>query len=95
VATEGKFSIGKYTLNRFHLEALKRKNERIRHVRGKGLILAIELSMPGAPYVLKCMDRGLLINCTNGNVLRFVPPLILSIPDVDKAMEILEIVLEE
>jgi acetylornithine/succinyldiaminopimelate/putrescine aminotransferase len=41
------------------------------------------------------MERGLLINCTNGNVLRFVPPLILTKTDVDKAMGILDEVLEE
>ena len=39
--------------------------------------------------------KGLLINCTNGNVLRFVPPLILTRQDVDKAVGILDEVLEE
>ncbi len=41
------------------------------------------------------MQRGLLINCTSGNVLRFVPPLILTKADVDKAIGILGEVLEE
>ncbi len=85
--------VGEYFLNR--LAELKEKNARIREVRGRGLILAVELTVPGADIVLKCMKRGLLINCTGGNVLRFVPPLILTKTDVDKAMGILAEVLEE
>ena len=85
--------VGEYFLNR--LAGLKEKNDRIREVRGRGLIIAVELTVPGADIVLKCMQRGLLINCTGGNVLRFVPPLILTETDVDKALGILSEVLEE
>ena len=85
--------VGEYFLNR--LTELKVKNDRIREVRGRGLIIALELTVPGADIVLKCMKRGLLINCTGGNVLRFVPPLILTKADVDKAVGILSEVLEE
>jgi acetylornithine/N-succinyldiaminopimelate aminotransferase len=85
--------VGEYFLNR--LAELKEKNDRIREVRGRGLIIAVELTVPGADIVLKCMKRGLLINCTGGNVLRFVPPLILTKTDVDKALGILSEVLEE
>jgi acetylornithine/N-succinyldiaminopimelate aminotransferase len=85
--------VGAYFLSR--LGELKEKHTRIREVRGRGLILAIELSVPGAEFVLKCMEKGLLINCTNGNVLRFIPPLILTQPDVDKAVRILDEALEE
>ena len=85
--------VGEYFLNR--LAELKEKNDRIREVRGRGLIIAVELTVPGADIVLKCMKRGLLINCTGGNVLRFVPPLILTKTDVDKALSILSEVLEE
>ena len=59
------------------------------------MILAMELNVPGADFVVRCMDKGLLINCTNGNVLRFIPPLILTRRDVDKAVGILEEALEE
>jgi acetylornithine/N-succinyldiaminopimelate aminotransferase len=83
--------VGKYFLAR--LGELKEKNARIREVRGRGLIIAVELTVPGADFVLKCMERGLLINCTNANVLRFVPPLILTKTDVEKALAILEEVL--
>ena len=85
--------VGAYFLAR--LAGLKGKHSRIREVRGQGLILAVELTVPGAEFVEKCMEKGLLINCTNGNVLRFVPPLILTRQDVDKAIEILDGVLEE
>ena len=85
--------VGEYFLSR--LTELKEKHSRIREVRGQGLILAVELTVPGAEFVDKCMEKGLLINCTNGNVLRFVPPLILTKQDVDKAVVILDGVLEE
>jgi predicted acetylornithine/succinylornithine family transaminase len=85
--------VGEYFLDR--LAELKVRHDIVRAVRGRGLILAAELTVPGAPYVAKCMDRGLLINCTNGNVLRFVPPLILTRHDVDRAVGILETVLSE
>jgi len=85
--------VGDFFLKR--LGELKEKHPRIRGVRGRGLILAVELTVPGAELVLECMKRGLLINCTNDNVLRFVPPLILTKEDVDKAMGILDAALEE
>jgi predicted acetylornithine/succinylornithine family transaminase len=85
--------VGEYFLAR--LGELKEKHPRIREARGRGLILAIELSVPGAEFVQKCTEKGLLINCTNGNVLRFVPPLILTRQDVDKAIGILDGVMEE
>jgi acetylornithine/succinyldiaminopimelate/putrescine aminotransferase len=84
--------VGGYFLDR--LVGLKGRNPKIRQVRGKGLIIAAELTVPGADYVLACMKKGLLINCTNDNVLRFIPPLILTKADVDKAVGILEEVLE-
>ena len=83
--------VGAYFLER--LAALKEKNALMREVRGRGLMIAIELTVPGADMVRKSLERGLLINCTNGNVLRFVPPLIITKGDVDKAMGILTEVL--
>ena len=85
--------VGAYFLSR--LGELKNKHPRIREVRGQGLILAVELTVPGAEFVEKCMEKGLLINCTNGNVIRFVPPLILTRQDVERAIGILDGALEE
>jgi acetylornithine/N-succinyldiaminopimelate aminotransferase len=83
--------VGEYFLMR--LAEMKEKSTRIKEVRGRGLIIAVELTIPGADIVNECMQRGLLINCTNNNVLRFVPPLILTKLDVDKAVGILAEVL--
>ena len=83
--------VGDYFLAR--LVELQKRNELIREVRGKGLIIGVELTVPGDSFVKKSMEKGLLINCANGNVLRFVPPLIVTKTDVDKAMVILEEVL--
>ena len=77
------------------LETLKKDHETIREVRGKGLMVGMELSGPGDDAVLRAMQKGLLINCTGGNVLRFVPPFVITEADVDRAVEILDEVLKE
>jgi predicted acetylornithine/succinylornithine family transaminase len=85
--------VGEYFLAQ--LAKLKDKYPVIREVRGKGLMIGVELASPGAGLVLKCMEKGLLINCTNGNILRFVPPLIITEYDVDRALQILDEALGE
>ena len=72
------------------LDELKKKHAFIKEVRGRGLILGMELSIEGADIVNGCMNDGLLMNCTCGNVLRFVPPLIITKEDVDRAVDILD-----
>ncbi len=47
----------------------------IREVRGAGVMIGVELAVDGAPFVKACMDRGLLVNCTHGNVLRLLPAM--------------------
>ena len=44
----------------------------------------------GTPLVKECMERGLLINCTAGNILRFMPPLIVTEKEIDHLIDILE-----
>jgi acetylornithine/N-succinyldiaminopimelate aminotransferase len=80
--------MGEYFLNA--LRDLNKKQPLIKSVRGKGLILAAELDIQGDEIVLQCLHKGLLINCTNGNILRFVPPLIVRKDEIDKALEILD-----
>ena len=75
------------------LVQLKDKYAFIKEVRGRGLIIGMELDIEGGPLVVKAMERGLLMNCTVGNVLRFVPPLIVSEAEIDEAMTILDKVL--
>lgn len=67
----------------------------IREVRGKGLMLGMELTQPGQSIVEACLQKGALINCTVGKVLRFVPPLILEKNHVDELLAILEPVLAD
>lgn len=71
------------------LQMLQGKYAFIKEVRGLGLIVGMELTIEGGPLVNAAMQRGLLINCTVGNVLRFVPPLIINRADIDKAVAIL------
>jgi acetylornithine aminotransferase apoenzyme (EC 2.6.1.11) len=67
----------------------------IREVRGLGLLLGLELTIEGAPIVSLCQERGLLINCVDGRVLRFLPPLIIGTEEVDQATGILKEVFRE
>lgn len=63
---------------RGELLRLQREMPMIREVRGEGLMLAAELTVPGKDVVDEALAAGFLINCTQGNVLRFLPPLIIE-----------------
>jgi acetylornithine/N-succinyldiaminopimelate aminotransferase len=84
--------VGGYLLEK--LEDLKRRYPFIKEVRGKGLMIGMELTVPGAGIVTECLKRGLLINCTAHNVIRFLPPLIVSEEEVDIMLETLKKVLD-
>jgi predicted acetylornithine/succinylornithine family transaminase len=76
------------------LEGLEARFESVVEVRGRGLMLAVELSSDIADSVVKaCLEDGLLLNAVKPNAVRFMPPLIIGKRDVDKAMGILERVL--
>jgi len=61
----------------------------VKEIRGFGLMLGVELDMPGKQIVLDAMEEGVLINCTHETVLRMLPPYILTEQDVDRAMTVL------
>jgi acetylornithine/N-succinyldiaminopimelate aminotransferase len=84
--------IGSYFLER--LNDLKERHDVIVDVRGKGLMIGMELSVPGDDIVKRTMGKGVFINCTNENVLRFVPPLIINREDIDHVITVLDEVLE-
>ena len=63
-------------------------------VRGKGLMVGVDTGRDCSEIVRSALGRGLLINCTAGTVLRFLPPLIVKEEHVDMAVEILREVLE-
>ena len=71
------------------LEALAREHSFVREVRGCGLMLGVELAIPGKQFVLEAMAEGMLINCTHDTVLRFLPPYIITEKEVDRAVRIL------
>ena len=75
----------------FHvvLNELARKHGFVKEVRGFGLMLGVELAVPGKQLVLDAMAEGLLINCTHDTVLRFLPPYIITEKEVDRAVRIL------
>jgi acetylornithine/N-succinyldiaminopimelate aminotransferase len=64
-----------------------------RGIRGKGLLLGLELDMDGTKIVDECMQEGLLLNCTASKILRFVPPLTITAKEVERGLAILEKVL--
>ena len=69
----------------------------ISEVRGEGLILGAELSRDdiGRDIVNECLSEGIIINCTVGKVLRFIPPLIIDEEQVDEVVKVLAKVLEK
>ncbi len=85
--------LGAYT--RSKLEQLKEKYPIIDHVRGKGLMLGLQLNMPGATIVNQCLEKGLRINCTQETVLRMMPSMTVTQDEIDAAIAILEEVLGE
>ncbi|MGA7239013.1 MAG: aspartate aminotransferase family protein [Bryobacteraceae bacterium] len=71
------------------LQAVGAKFKFVREVRGFGLMLGMDLTIPGKQIVLDAMADGLLINCTHDTVLRFLPPYIATEKEVDRALRIL------
>jgi predicted acetylornithine/succinylornithine family transaminase len=81
--------MGKYL--REKLEQLKEEfPSLVIEIRGRGLLLGMEITRDGDPIVRACLEKGALINCTAGNVLRFIPPLIIQQKDIDRLIDILE-----
>jgi acetylornithine aminotransferase len=72
---------------------LKENHPLIEDVRGIGLLLGMKLAGEGEPIVLECLQKGFLINCVQGNILRFVPPLIISPAEIDRLISCLDEVL--
>lgn len=62
----------------------------IKDIRGKGLIIGMELTKNGDPFVKACLEKGVLINCTAGKVLRFIPPLIVQQKNINLLIDTLE-----
>jgi predicted acetylornithine/succinylornithine family transaminase len=76
-------------LFRDRFEALRQECDIIREVRACGVMIGIELSVEGAPVVKRCLEQRLLINCTQGRVIRLLPALNMTIEQAEEGCEIL------
>ncbi|MGC1615885.1 MAG: aspartate aminotransferase family protein [Candidatus Acidiferrum sp.] len=72
------------------LSALAAKFPFVREIRGEGLMIGIELSIDGSPFVQQAMKRGLLINCTHDFTLRLLPPFLVTRAQVRQLLRLLE-----
>jgi acetylornithine aminotransferase len=79
--------MGEYLLG--ELETVAKRFAFVTDVRGIGLMIGMELSIPGGDIVKKGHERGVLLNVAQDRVLRFVPPLIVSKAEVNEMIEIL------
>lgn len=90
---EGAEKKGEYFLQL--LNNLKEKHPIITEVRGKGLMIAVELNKGISSMIVKqCLEKYLIINATSDYILRFLPPLIVTKKQINKAVKILDSVLE-
>jgi predicted acetylornithine/succinylornithine family transaminase len=85
--------LGRHFLQR--LGDLKKKYSFVKDVRGKGLLVGMELDMDGKDIVTACLRDGFLINCTVNTVLRFMPPLIISEEEIDLLVQALDKIFEK
>lgn len=84
--------MGEYLFSK--LNDLKNKSAVIKEVRGLGLMAGVELSIEGKTVVERCIEKGLLINCTQEKVLRLLPALNVTKKEIDKAIGILDSILD-
>jgi acetylornithine/N-succinyldiaminopimelate aminotransferase len=69
---------------------LKERTKRIVAVRGRGLLVGVELDSEAAPTVTKCRDLGLLVNLAGERTVRFAPPFVVTQSELDEGLGILE-----
>jgi acetylornithine aminotransferase len=83
--------VGEYFRGR--LQGLKERHAQVEDVRGMGLLLGLKLTAEGEPIVRQCLERGFLINCVQGDILRFVPPLVVTTEQIDALVACLDEIL--
>jgi acetylornithine aminotransferase len=74
---------------------LQSKHDVIREVRGSGLLVGLDMQIECGDIVKECLQRGFLVNCAQGHVLRFVPPLVIEQAEVDKLIDCLDSLLTD
>ncbi|GIX42734.1 MAG: hypothetical protein KatS3mg129_2467 [Leptospiraceae bacterium] len=84
--------LSEYFFRRLYI--LKSQFSFIKEIRGVGLMIGIELNKPCKEIVLKCLENGLIINCTAEKVIRLLPPLNIDLETANEGLEILQKTLE-
>jgi acetylornithine/N-succinyldiaminopimelate aminotransferase len=79
--------MGDYLINQ--LVKLSSDYDFVGSVRGKGLLVGMELGVEGRPIASECLSEGILVNCTAEKVLRFIPPLIITQEEIDQLISVL------
>ena len=78
-------------LGAYFMDRLKKMDrDDVVEVRGKGLMIGVEIKYPCSRFVDFAREKGVLVNCTAESVLRLVPPLVISKEQIDKVVDILE-----
>lgn len=79
-------SLSEYFKSRF--EELKTQCQWIREIRTAGMMVGVELDVDGTPVVQRCLEQNLLINCTQGNVIRLLPAMNLSMEQAEQGCDV-------
>lgn len=91
--TDNVKNVGKYLETQ--LKSLVEEYDVVKAQRGMGLIQGIELTVNPKDVIAKCLDNGLILFSAGTNVIRFVPPLVITREDVDQMMSRLKKALDE
>ncbi|MFV1884437.1 MAG: aspartate aminotransferase family protein [Balneola sp.] len=83
---------GEYMMNQIRQKTSG--NDKVVEVRGMGLMIGVELSIPGRPVIEKMFEHKVLSNAAGGNVLRIVPPLVITQLEIEQAVEVLALCLK-
>ena len=77
------------------LRELAAKYDVIKETRGLGLMQGLEFNVPVGPYLNKALEKGLIIISAGTNIIRFVPPLVITKENVDEMIHILDECIQE
>ena len=75
------------------LKGLEKKYDIVKEARGIGLMQGLELTIPAGDIILKALDKGLILITAGQNIIRFVPPLVITEANVDEMVAILDNIL--
>ncbi len=75
------------------LKGLEKKYDIVKEARGIGLMQGLELTIPAGDIILKALDKGLILITAGQNIIRFVPPLVITEANVDEMVVILDEIL--